>query len=176
MSSDKPLSNPLPPGIDSRNVLDFDPPPPLRKAVSIILGWQEEAILLRSRIIIVQRFSTPLALFLTMILLAIHFVWALHSKCSVNFQRAGADISFVAAGISALTTWYSVPNGGLDGGGAPKFSWRNPNVALPLIAGIGTLVWGYGDLFTSFGMACNDPSPAMQVQSLLETRLSLLQR
>lgn len=171
MPSDRPTRSPLPQGIDSRNVLDLVPPPSLGEFTIVVRGWMDPKILPRSKIVVVQTYSTLIALTFTIPILLIHYMWAVHSQCSVNFQRAGADISLVAATIFAFMSWYAAPNSVLDSGGLPKFSWRNPNFALPVVALIGTMVWGYGDMLPGFGNSCSDPSPATQVQSLLETRL-----
>lgn len=99
---------------------------------------------------------SPLAIFFTIIILLIHSLLAWHFECSVTFQRGGADIALVAAALFAFINWYSMEGMVLDGGNVPLFSWLNPNVILSLIALIGTVTWGYGDLmpFGTRGCGC----------------------
>lgn len=76
-----------------------------------------------------------------------HLIWAWNTECSINFQRGGAVVVFTAAALYACIEWHE-PNGGYySGGPVQRLSLANPFFVLPLIGAIGTLVWGYGDLF-----------------------------
>ena len=97
-----------------------------------------------------EALAAPLAYVVTFAVLVMHAVWAHNTKCGVNFQRGGADISLVAAVLFAFVSWYGSEGFKLDGGRVPKWSLLNPNVALPLVALLGTITWGYGDMVPWF--------------------------
>lgn len=101
--------------------------------------------------------SPRIGYLLTIIILLLHYYWAIESNCSINFQRGGATIVLVSALFFAWVDWHPPASGQLSGGKVEKFSIWSPLFALPLIAVIGTIIWGYGDLLPSLpdGNYCN---------------------
>jgi hypothetical protein len=86
------------------------------------------------------------------ILLILHLAIAARTGCAENFQRGGSAIVALAvlviAGIehrrdrrSNLTFW--------SDDAALPFRLRNPYVMAPVLAILGTLIWGYGDILAA---------------------------
>ena len=97
-------------------------------------------------------FASPrLGLFSSVLTIAFHVYWAVTSSCSENFQRGGSIVVFISAIMFAYSNWHDSKGGRLDGGPVEKFEFWNPNLLMPIIAGVGTLIWGYGDLVPLFG-------------------------
>jgi hypothetical protein len=96
------------------------------------------------------------AFWVSIIVLFGHCVWAIHSNCNVNFQRGGSIITLLAAGLYAIIDWHDPHTMLLSVGQIKRLKIFNPYFILPLLAAVGTLVWGYGDLLPFFGTAgCN---------------------
>lgn len=98
------------------------------------------------------------AFWVSFIVLASHWYWAEASHCGVNFQRGGAVITLAAALAYAVLEWHDSGTALLSGQRAPIWSFFKPAFVLPVLAAVGTAVWGYGDLlpiFESTGCAGN---------------------
>lgn len=87
--------------------------------------------------------------------IVIHFIWALNTNCSVNFQRGGAVVVFAAALCYALVDWHKSDAAVFSGSPVKKLSLMEPLFVCPLFGTIGTIIWGYGDLITWFGNCCS---------------------
>jgi hypothetical protein len=91
------------------------------------------------------------AFWLSIVVLFVHYIWALYSHCNVNFPRGGAVISLLAAGLYAVIDWHDPHTALLSGGQIQRVTIFNPFFVLPLLGAVGALVWGYGDLLPFFG-------------------------
>lgn len=103
---------------------------------------------------IINYLAPRLAAGISVAALTLHAFWAHSSGCSVNFQRGGAIVTLIAAALYAVVEWHDPKTLHLSGGPVTKLTFSNPYLTLPLLATLGTVVWGYGDLITWFGTAC----------------------
>ncbi|GJE27540.1 hypothetical protein [Methylobacterium organophilum] len=86
------------------------------------------------------------AFWVSIAVLGSHWYWAEASRCGVNFQRGGAVITVAAALAYATLEWHDPGTAHLSGARAPVWSFFKPAFVLPVLAALGTAVWGYGDL------------------------------
>ncbi|MBZ9892302.1 hypothetical protein LB559_30695 [Mesorhizobium sp. BR1-1-3] len=93
-----------------------------------------------------------LAVVFSLIVLSAHAFWAVHSQCGTNFARGGGVIALIVTGLFAVVEWHKDRRNLLSGGTIEKFDPWHPQVVLPVLAGIGTLIWAFGDFLPWFGL------------------------
>lgn len=91
------------------------------------------------------------AFWISLITLFAHVIWAIHTKCGVNFQRGGSIVALSTAVLYAVVDWHDPKTAFLSGGRIKPITIFDPYIMLPVLAAIGTVVWGYGDLLPFFG-------------------------
>jgi len=117
-----------------------------RDALKILSEWNAEDTYPWMKRKTVNFISPFIGYILTTIILGIHYIWAVESECSVNFQRGGAMVVLVSAWLFGWIDWHKSEAGILGGGPIKKFDFFAKHFAVPFVAIIGTLTWGYGDL------------------------------
>jgi hypothetical protein len=123
----------------------------LRQSYIILRNWNCQKIYFSTKKKIVEQYAALIAYATTVAIIATHSAMSYYWSCNTTFQRGGADISLVAAALFAFVSWYSIDGFKLSGGAVPKLNLLNPNLALPVVALTGTLIWGYGDALVDFG-------------------------
>ncbi len=119
-------------------------------ALTVISSWTAQDTYPWMRRLAISYLAPRLALLFSTLVLGGHVIWAMKSGSGVNFQRGGAPVVFISAVCYAVIEWHEPKAALLDGGPVRKLRLFNPLFLLPLLAAIGTLVWGYGDLLPFF--------------------------
>lgn len=121
-----------------------------KDAFVVLFSWNAEDTYPWMRYHAVNYLAPRAALAVSIAALASHAAWAILSDCGVNFQRAGAPVVLISALCYALIEWREPKVGLLSGGRLQRLKLFNPLFILPVLAAVGTLVWGYGDLLPLF--------------------------
>lgn len=82
----------------------------------------------------------------SLISITIHGYLSYIHSCSETFQRGGSLLVLMAAVGFGIIEYINPETTYLSGRKKRTFHLNNPLVALPFIAAVGTLIWGYGDL------------------------------
>ncbi|XHC10656.1 hypothetical protein ABWH98_24520 [Labrenzia sp. ac12] len=117
-----------------------------RHAIKILREWRSEDTAPWMKRRAVNYLSPRCAALISVITLLVHLIWAERSSCAINFQRSGSLLVLNAAAFYAFIEWHKADGGKLSGGKLKRYSLFNPFIVLPIIAALGTVVWGYGDL------------------------------
>lgn len=137
---------------------DISQPPPnvgpynFQQVRYVVWNWRQ--VYPYNRRLAVEYLSPRCALWISLLALLVHALWAAHSHCGVNFQRAGAIISLAAAVLYATVEAHRNDAAKLSGSPILPFSFYAPGFLLPFLAALGTAIWGYGDLIPYFGTRC----------------------
>lgn len=129
--------------------LKHDGPIAFRAAWAAIWKWNVAVPWVQRKAL--DYLAPRIALVVSLVAIGGHAIWAVHTHNGVNFQRGGGVVSLTAAALYAAIDWHAPKGGALSGGLVEKLRTFNPKFLLPFLAGIGTLIWAYGDLLPWFG-------------------------
>lgn len=87
---------------------------------------------------------------LTLIIIIAHYIWAFETGDGLNFGRGGALIVLVSGALYGWIDWFRSGNEHEDDIDLRQFHVLESHFAIPFIAVLGTLIWGYGDLLPWF--------------------------
>jgi hypothetical protein len=113
-----------------------------------VLSWQEQAKW-------ANKWMPRLAMAASVLTLLVHGALAWRSDCPKGFERSGADIVAFALAAFAVIQYFADIDAGtarLSGKRMVPWSILHPFVFLPILAIIGTVLWGYGDLLAGLVM------------------------
>ena len=82
-----------------------------------------------------------------------HAFWAHASGCKTDFARGGAAVVLIALAVFAPIQYFADADASvarLSGKLIAPLSMFDPFFAPPILAIVGTLLWGYGDLVAPF--------------------------
>lgn len=84
-----------------------------------------------------------------LLILLVHYKWAISSQTNIHFQRAGAAIICVDIIAFSLMTFISntVLSIAVIGGRTPSKLAFLSAFSMAALAVVGTIIWGYGDIF-----------------------------
>lgn len=117
----------------------------------VLKKWRESDTYPWMKQMAVTYIAPRAALGISLIALFVHFIWAIYTKCGVNFQRGGSIVALSAAALYAFVDWHDPKTALLSGKRINRLRILGPYIMLPILAAIGTIVWGYGDLIPFFG-------------------------
>ena len=152
--------------------LEQKAPPTAAQSLRVLRSWRR--VLFRSKVRVVQTHATAVALTATVVVISAHWAWARHTHNATDFARGGALVSLFTALLLATLATYTFDKGfQLDGGRVPEFHPLKPSFVVPVLAAVGTILWGYGDMVPWFKPDNPRPDAAAIVRNAIDARMMI---
>lgn len=122
----------------------------------VIKNWRKSDTYRGMKREVIIFIAPRIAWLISLIAIVAHAYWVINSKISMNFSRCGAVITLMTAALYAVLDWHDPKATVLSGAKIKSIKIFDPYITLPILAVIGTAVWGYGDwllekFFPDFG-------------------------